>query len=191
MYIILSIITILVLISEIYQRKLSKGIDVYSYSVEKEFSDFEIRLYDAAYFNTVQLKDSAYQNASKKGFRILAGYIFGGNDENRQISMTSPVVMDMEEEITMKFMVPLNEDINKMPAANSKDIKLELVPEHRVAAITFGGWASSEKIKEYSDQLMKLLDQESIPHKNKFSYYGYNPPFQLTGRRNEIIVELE
>ena len=37
---------------------------------------------------------------------MLAGYIFGGNDREQKIAMTSPVVMEMDSTMTMKFLVP-------------------------------------------------------------------------------------
>ena len=60
----------------------------------------------ATLFTSVKLPVSDYDKASGKGFSILAGYIFGGNDKNEKISMTSPVTMTLEDSITMMFMVP-------------------------------------------------------------------------------------
>ena len=60
-----------------------------------------------------------------------------------------------------------------------------------MAAITFGGWANDKKIKKYKQALIKLLDTKGIKHTNKFSVLGYNPPYEILFRKNEIIVELE
>lgn len=181
---------LLFILSEMYQRKLSMGINMYEYSVDKKMDGFEIRNYKAAYFNTVKMEGSSYKESSSKGFRVLAGYIFGGNKQDKKISMTSPVVMDMKEDITMKFMVPFDEDPQMLPQPNSSRVKLELVPAKKVAAIRFGGYASDEIIREKAALLLKLLDQQGIDHKETYSFYGYNPPFQVTGRRNEVIIEL-
>ena len=35
------------------------------------------------------------------------------------------------------------------------------------------------------------LDSKGIKHKGNFSYLGYNPPFQLINRTNEVVVEID
>ena len=64
------------------------------------------------------------------------------------------------------------------------------MPAKTVAAITFGGWANSERIEEYKNKLIAALDKEGIAYTNKFYFLGYNPPFDMVGRKNEVIVAL-
>ena len=64
-------------------------------------------------------------------------------------------------------------------------------PEKIVAAIKFKGWANDKKIERYKKQLKTALKSESIPHLNKFELHGYNAPYEVFNRRNEIIVELK
>lgn len=174
----------------LYGKSMSKGIEEYEYIVEKRLDKVEIRKYAPRYFHTVEISDSNYKSNSSKGFRILAGYIFGGNSQNRKIAMTSPVVMDMKETIKMKFMVPADEDINQLPVANDQRVQLEYVPAKRVAAIRFGGWANDKRIKKYAKELFDVLEAKGIKHLQTYSFYGYNPPFQVLDRRNEIVVDL-
>jgi hypothetical protein len=35
------------------------------------------------------------------------------------------------------------------------------------------------------------LDAEGIKYTNRFYYLGYNPPFEVFNRKNEVIVELQ
>jgi len=35
------------------------------------------------------------------------------------------------------------------------------------------------------------LDAEGITYTNRFYFLGYNPPFEVFNRKNEIIVELQ
>jgi N-acetyl-anhydromuramyl-L-alanine amidase AmpD len=74
---------------------------------------------------------------------------------------------------------------------NQNNINFVEEPEKLVAAIQFKGWASDKKIKRYKKLLKTALKSESIPHLNKFELYGYNAPYEVFNRRNEIIVELE
>jgi hypothetical protein len=59
-----------------------------------------------------------------------------------------------------------------------------------MAAIRFSGWANDEKIKHYTNLLKAALEKENIVHTNTFNFFGYNPPYELVNRRNEIAVEL-
>ena len=61
----------------------------------------------------------------------------------------------------------------------------------RVAAITFGGWANDTKIEKNKEKLKVALDAEGIKYTNRFYYLGYNPPFEVFNRKNEVIVELQ
>jgi hypothetical protein len=166
------------------------GIEKHEYKVIKSYDDFEIRKYESALFSSVILNDSTYEKTSNNGFRQLAGYIFGGNEEGEKIAMTSPVAMEMGDSTKMSFMVPSNYDMAKLPKPNNGKIFFEQKPETIMAAIRFGGWANDEKIKEYEIKLSKMLDEEGIKHSGKFTYLGYNPPYAVVGRRNEVVVEL-
>jgi len=102
----LSLITLLFLGVQIFALKSQYNIETYSYNIEKEYDNFEIRSYESTLFTSVKLSNDDYDNASSEGFSILAGYIFGGNETGEKISMTSPVTMSLEDSMTMMFMVP-------------------------------------------------------------------------------------
>jgi hypothetical protein len=190
--IILGLIFVLFLGSQIYLYRSSKSIEGYKYSIIKTYKDFEIRTYQASLFTSVKIHTDNYKQASSKGFSILGGYIFGKNENKEQIPMTSPVVMTLEKkEMTMLFLVPEKFTKENLPKPENTKIEFIEIPEKKMAAITFSGWASDEKIEKYKLLLIKLLDENGIKYANKFSVLGYNPPYEVLFRRNEIIVELE
>lgn len=162
----------------------------YSYTVIKKYENVEIRVYDKAMFAKIELNNSEYKEMSSKGFRVLADYIFGNNEQNTKISMTSPVVMEMNTRNTMEFMMPNNFDINNLPLPNNKNIKIYNKPSWQSASITFGGFANDKIIQEKIKMLKKELKTLNIKHKENFKFLGYNPPYQLIDRKNEIIVEI-
>ena len=178
------------IIVQLYAWKSQRNIETYPYEVLKKYDKFEIRNYESRLFSTVKLPSSQYQKVSGKGFSILAGYIFGGNDQQEKIAMTSPVAMTLEDSMTMMFMVPQEWNEKTLPKPNSQEIKFSNEPAKTVAAVTFGGWADQEKIDYYKSMLIKLLQQEKISHTNRFCFLGYNAPYETYNRRNEIIVEL-
>ena len=160
----------------------------HKYQVLKSYGNVEIRKYEPAIFSSVMLGKNSYREISGKG--ILAGYIFGGNEKKENISMTSPVTMELGDSTKMKFMVPKGYTMNSLPEPNDKRIIFEQQNEKIIAAIQFDGWADNDKIEYYTEQLKSSLAKEHISHTNKFSYLGYNPPYEVINRRNEIIVEL-
>ena len=70
-----------------------------TYDVEQKEGNFEIRKYRDYILAQVDI-DASFDDAIRKGFMILAGYIFGGNRKRSKIAMTAPVV---EEEMSEKI----------------------------------------------------------------------------------------
>ena len=189
--IILGILIAGVLLVQLYAMKSQKDIEVYSYTLVKAYDDFEVREYESSLFTSVKLPTNDFKEASSKGFSVLAGYIFGGNDKEQQIAMTSPVSMSLEDSMTMMFMVPKELRRDELPLPNSNEISFKEEPARTIAAITFGGWSDSNKIESYKQKLISALDKEGLRYTDKFFFLGYNAPYEMTNRRNEVIVELD
>jgi hypothetical protein len=160
------------------------------YDVVSSEKEFEIRFYPSALLATVYSDASTYRELAYPGFRKLAGYIFGGNESEAKISMTSPVHMDMNT-ASMSFVMPSSFSEENLPKPDDPGVKIERTDDVYVAAIRFGGYASDKDIRNYSERLKSLLEAKGIKWYGNFRYLGYNPPFQPFGRRNEIIVNVE
>jgi hypothetical protein len=183
-------ILLLIAIAQIYLSRSTKLTEQHNYKVIKKFDKFEIRKYDAALFSSVKLNKKGYKESSSEGFRILAGYIFGDNDAKEKIAMTSPVVMELGDSSKMMFMVPKNYNLKNLPNPNNSKIVFEKEEVKIIAAIRFDGWADDEKIEKYKTILSNELVKEKLNFINKFSFLGYNPPYEVMNRRNEVVVEL-
>ena len=174
-----------------YTSKSSNDIEQYRYKVIKQIDEVEIRSYESAVFSSVKMSSSTYEESASGGFRILAGYIFGGNETGQKIAMTSPVIMEMGDSMKMSFMVPSDQDINGLPKPNDARVFQEKKDSTVLAAISFSGWASDEKIQSHIEELKSILTQHQIQYEGPFSYLGYNPPYQLVNRRNEVVVRVK
>ena len=168
-----------------------RNIETYPYVVQKKYDRFEIRSYEATLFTSVKLSKKGYKNASSQGFSILAGYIFGNNERNEKISMTSPVSMSLEDTMTMMFMVPKKLTKETLPKPGQSAIEFKEEPAKKLAAIRFSGWANDAKLKQYKQDLKAALDAEGIKYTDKFYFFGYNAPYEVFNRKNEVLVELE
>ena len=188
--IILGVLAAALVAAQVYISKSVSDTEAHQYEVLKDYGDFEVRRYEPALYSTVELDGSSYQEISGKGFRILAGYIFGDNAQSEKIAMTTPVTMDIDEKSKMMFMVPSKYDRDQLPKPNNERIQFEEQEKKVMAAVTFGGWADDEKIAEHREKLKTMLREKGIGHTGEFLFLGYSPPFEVMDRRNEVVVEL-
>jgi hypothetical protein len=162
------------------------------YSLVRKYKDFEIRFYASATIAKISSNAKTYRDLAGPGFRKLAGYIFGGNEANKKISMTSPVHMDVNDSIsTMSFVMPSVYTKENLPKPNDPNVEIKNSADEYVAVIRFGGYASDKDLKFYSQKLQNLLKENDITSFGNYRFLGYNPPYQFIGRRNEIIVSVE
>ena len=190
LFLLLGVILIAFVLVQLFAMKGQRNIETYPYVVQKKYDLFEIRNYEATLFTTVKLATKKHKESSSKGFSLLAGYIFGNNKRNEKIAMTSPVAMTIEDSVTMMFMVPKKFKKETLPQPNQLQIEFKEEPAKTVAAIVFDGWANDEKIEKYKEKLKAALDAEGITYTNRFYFLGYNAPYEVFNRKNEVIVEL-
>jgi hypothetical protein len=163
-----------------------------AFRVVKKEAGFEIRYYPAATMATVYSKGTNYKSVASSGFNKLAKYIFGGNQQKESISMTAPVRMNITEKgSSMSFVMPKKYNDKALPTPNDPQIEIKQSNPEYVAVISFGGYASDEKIKEHYEQLSAMLKEKKIEEKGGYNFLGYNAPFQFVGRTNEVIIPIE
>jgi len=162
-----------------------------TYSVEKTLKDrVEIRVYDAMIVAKTSLPGASFDDYGSQGFRNVASYIFGNNQKQQKIAMTSPVIMEQGSEASMYFVMPKQYSKDELPTPNSSKVQISEVQSKRLAVIRFGGWANDRRIEKYKEKLKAILQEENIQYKEPFLYMGYNAPWDIIARRNEVAVEL-
>lgn len=163
------------------------------YSVERSIGEVEIRSYPP--FTKAQVEESgSYQQISYRSFQRLASYIFGGNSENRQIAMTTPVGMQYDttgsQQASMYFVMPETSADSSLPLPNDGSVKLVACDGFRAAALRFGGVAGPEDFRKHEEKLRNILQKEGIEFVPQAEWLRYNPPFQLVNRRNEVVFRI-
>ena len=156
------------------------------YQVEKawEAEQIEIRAYAPRVMAVTGMDED-----TDGGFRVLAGYIFGGNAEEEKIAMTAPVQQSMAGEKEMAFMMPAEYALEDLPQPEDQRVSFREAPAYTAAVIQFSGWASADKADENWQQLRQFLIAEGIDITGEPTLNQYNPPWTLPFmRRNEIIV---
>ena len=187
-----SALAIIFIVFQSFKSFSTSSIETQKYRVVKKEDGFEIRFYPKATFATIRSSGSNYKQVASGGFRKLAGYIFGGNDQNKSIAMTAPVRMEMSEKgSAMSFVMPEKYDMASLPKPKDATVEIKQSEPVYAAVITFGGYANDEKINDYNNKLVALLEKKKIKIIGRFNFLGYNAPFQFIGRKNEISIPIE
>lgn len=185
---------------------MSSKIEQTQYSVLKTEKDYEIRLYPAHIVAQTTVQGS-YQDALNKGFRIVAGYIFGGNIKKESIAMTAPVVeQKVSESIamttpvtadingdshTISFGMPKSYTLETLPTPKDERVKIVTIPEKKMAAIRFSWSRGSERVEEKKQELLQALSRDNIKTIGEPQYAGYDGPWTPPWMtRHEVLVEV-
>ena len=187
---------------------MASHIEETEYSVLKSEKEYEIRLYPSHIVaqTTVQ---GAYQRALNSGFRIVAGYIFGGNVKkesiamtapvveqkarNEKIAMTAPVMASVEGEMhTIAFGMPRSYTLETLPTPTDSRVTLVTIPEKKMAVIRFSWLRSDSRVQLKKQELLAALHRDHVETVGEVQYAGYNPPWTPPWmRRNEVLVEIK
>lgn len=170
--------------------------------------DFEVRDYPALVVAEVTV-DGDQKEASSKGFRLLAGYIFGANKKRQGIAMTAPVAQQaVSEKIAMtapvaqtqsaagtwvvRFTMPSTWTLQTLPTPDDANVKLRKTDPGRFAVLRFSGTAQPNDVERKSSELLVLVKSHGLHAIGAVSLAQYNPPWTLWFmRRNEVMVEVE
>ena len=187
----LSVTIVLLILSQFFMAYQSNKIETPKYTVLKSYDDFELRQYGSMILAQTVMQSASYENTSSQGFRTVASYIFGGNDENKKIAMTAPVIMEMGDDTKMSFVMPKEHSMESLPEPSSEEVKILKVSPKKYAVITFPGYANNKKIDKYAKKLLRSIKSEGLETVGNVKFMGYNAPWQVIGRKNEIAVEVK
>ena len=170
--------------------------------------DFEERDYPALVVAEVSVA-GAQKEAASKGFRLLAGYIFGGNQRRQDIAMTAPVAQQRAagEKIAMtapvaqtqstaghwvvRFTLPSHYSLATLPRPNDARVVLRSTAPARFAVLRFSGLARPADVEAKSKALLMRLPAHRLRATGPVSLAQYNPPWTPWFlRRNEVMVEV-
>ncbi len=131
--------------------------------------------------------------AGSSGFRLLAGYIFGGNASGEKIAMTAPVLETPNGDgWTIRFNMPAGSALGRLPKPNEAKVKMREIPPAKFAVIGFSGWASDADFSDKSRELMACVSAHGLKAVGPPALAQYDPPWTLgPWRRNEVMVEVE
>ena len=177
------------------------------YMVQVKDKNIEIRNYeDFIVAKTVVAAD--YDQSSSIAFKRLAGYIFGNNKKQQEISMTAPVFQESDNEKiamtapvvqeksgqnwVMSFVMPGKYTLETLPDPVDPDVEIKRVQGKKVATIRYSGFLTEETIAAKAEELQAWLNKNGYKPLSTPRSAGYDPPWTIPFlRRNEVHIDLE
>lgn len=185
------------------------------YTVQMRLGEIEVRRYPPQIWAETVVEGASWTEALHDGFRRLAAYIFGGNNESARLTMTAPVLSsysasDADQQLemtapvpadagganerrdhTVAFVMPSDRDLDSLPAPRDRRVRLREVPQRRVAALRFRGNYESGLPYQKRDELLQRLREAGLSWHGEPRFAGYDPPTTWSPlRRNEVLIEL-
>lgn len=146
--------------------------------------------------------------ASNAGFRLLAGYIFGGNSGEKSIAMTAPVALAPASgeriamtapvtqsgesgQWTVQFTMPSAYTLDNLPVPNDQRVQIKQVPPSRMAVLKFSGLTRDSRVAHKTRELDAQVTARGLTPIGAPSLARYDPPWTpWFMRRNEMMVPL-
>ncbi len=190
-----------------------------AYKIIASHDAFEIRQY-APMLIAETFVEGDLDEASNKGFRRIADYIFGNNqsagaERSSKIAMTAPVTVEPQsakiamtapvtvapqsQESTMKtanawrihFVMPSQYTLANIPKPKNTEVTLREVPGKYFVVLKYSGFNTLAKVQAKTDEAMQWATQQSLKVIGTPQLSRYDPPWTLPMfRRNEIMVEI-
>ena len=160
------------------------AIETPDYKTIQQDGKFEVREYPGM---------TVVRTATGDGdFMRLFRYISGGNEAERKIAMTAPVLVQHKgNDSGMCFVVPRDVAAGKVPAPKASDVSLGEMPAAKVAVFTYSGRGTDANEAEALSKLRAWMEKKSIRAEGEPMFAYYDPPWTLPFlRRNEVMLRI-
>lgn len=212
MNIILIIVGVLLVVWFLYSWLPVLNIEEPKHTIVSEVDDYEIREYESYIVAETTITGARDRDeAARKGFPIIAGYIFGDNTKKDKIAMTVPVNTEesasekiamtvpvntekVQESNTYKisFVMPSKYTLETLPEPNDKRVVLREVPAHKVAVRRFSWTTSESAFKKHEIKLLGALTRDGVQTVGIVNVARYNTPWTIPFMlRNEVQIEVK
>ena len=166
-----------------------------TYEVLRSEGSIEIRRYPSMIVAEVVV-EGGRATAISRGFRRIAGYIFGANAGARKIAMTAPVMQQRgsiagqtSPSWVVRFVMPSEWTMEALPRPTDANLSLRSLPTETYAVITFPGFHFTWSLERQTRALEQFMARERLDGDGPPVMAFFDPPWTLpTRRRNEIMI---
>lgn len=209
---ILIILGILLVVWFLYSFLSVRNIEEPKYEVVSIADGYEVREYASYIITETTITGAKDRNdAARKGFPIVAGYIFGDNTKKSKIAMTVPVHTEEtsfekiamtvpvnteqdEERGTYKvsFVLPSEYTLETLPIPNDSRVLIKEVPSRKIAVRRFSWLVNESRLQKNEEILLSALKRDGVLIVGSVNIARYNPPWTIPFMlRNEVQVEIK
>ena len=191
-----AVLTLALALAASFSPESAMAVSEPAFTIERREGEFELRDYPG--FIVAETKvEGGFDEASRAGFRRVAGYIFGGNSgpdgQPVKIAMTAPVTVEPAggDQWRLHFVMPEDLRSNSLPKPSDPSVNLREVSRHRMAVVRFGGFTTEAAISEQTRRLREWVTTQGLQAAGEAQIARYNDPFTLPwNRRNEIMIQV-
>jgi hypothetical protein len=159
------------------------------YDLVKKEGKIEIRKYkDILLASTKTMMNSSRDS----GFSHVFNYISGSNEEEKKISMTTPVVTYQEDnQLVTGFYVPSKYNKDTVPKPKGKQVFINEITSSLYGVIQFKGKWTKNNYDTHDQILINYLHDNNYNIISQRFIFRYQPPmFPGFLRRNEIAYKI-
>lgn len=160
------------------------------YRVIEKDGEFELREYPE-----LTMAATKTQQGRNGSFMRLFGYISGENENQQKIAMTTPVFMEMDDQLReqkMSFVLPKQFSVDAAPVPAGERVTISTRPAGRYAVIRFSGRLNQKSMQQAEIKLRKWIVVKGWQPTDFLESAGYDPPMTPPPlRRNEILIKLQ
>lgn len=174
------------------------------YEVVQTEGAFEIRKY-APILVAETFVDGDMDEASNKGFRLIADFIFGNNQiadssASSKIAMTAPVTVEPQSsESNMQaakkwrihFVMPSQYTLANIPKPKNEAVSLKEIPSKYFLVYTYSWLNTLSRVQTKTDEAIDWANRKGLKVIGAPQLSRYDPPWTPPMfKRNEIMLEV-
>jgi len=174
------------------------------YEVIQKDGAFEIRKYAPILIAETSL-DGDMDEASNKGFRLIADFIFGNNkladsNVNSKIAMTAPVTIEPQSSETnmqtakkwrIHFVMPSQYTLDNIPKPKNDAITLKELPSKFFLVYSYSWLNTLSRVQTKTDEALEWANRKGLKVIGAPQLSRYDPPWTPPMfKRNEIMLEI-
>lgn len=207
------------LVASVFSQ-IAMAIEEPTYEVLESDGPFEVRRYAPMLVAESYVEGDMHQ-ASNKGFRLIADFIFGNNqssdaNQKSRIAMTAPVTVEplspniaMTTPVTVQpqsvgmnpetasrwrvqFVMPSQYTLASIPKPVNEAVQLREIPVKYYVVHKFSWLNTQTRVGEKEQETLQWARQRSLQPLGRPQLARYDPPWTLPMfKRNEILLEIE
>ena len=165
----------------------------------------ELRQY-APFLIAETVVEGDMDEASNRGFRLIADFIFGNNQaadnsgSSAKIAMTAPVTLEPQQDSVnmqtakqwlVKFVMPSQYTLASIPKPKNNAVSLREIPSKHYVVLKYSGFNTQSKVQAKSMEASDWARKKNLKTIAAPQLSRYDPPWTLPMlRRNEIMIEV-